>query len=329
MTRNVWVKGKTLSLALAAVLSSFPAWGAVEGSFDRTLNVTGPVELEVRTGSGSIQVMTGSGGSVRIIGRIKAGWGLFSGTRDAEEAVRRLEQNPPIEQTGNAIVVGAAKQPDWLNNISISYEITAPPETRVRASTGSGSQVIEGVKGPVEARTGSGGIRVARVVQEVEARTGSGHIQLEGVGGAVRLETGSGGIRASDLGSSATAHTGSGSIDLVLKGEGDVEARTGSGGVRVMGVSGGMDASTSSGSIEVEGKPASLWKLHTSSGGIRVQVPPGSTFDLRARTGSGTITVDHPVTVQGVIDRKKIEGKAGAGGPLVELNTSSGSIHIR
>ena len=43
-----------------------------EGSFTRTLSVAGPVELTVSTGSGSIEVRTGSTDEVRILGRIRA-----------------------------------------------------------------------------------------------------------------------------------------------------------------------------------------------------------------------------------------------------------------
>src|SRR5688500_8348395 len=42
------------------------------GEFQRTLTVNGPVDLSVRTGSGSIQVRTGAVDRVQIVGRISA-----------------------------------------------------------------------------------------------------------------------------------------------------------------------------------------------------------------------------------------------------------------
>ena len=43
------------------------------GTFERTLTVNGPVDLSVRTGSGSIQVRTGGGDPVQIVGKVSAG----------------------------------------------------------------------------------------------------------------------------------------------------------------------------------------------------------------------------------------------------------------
>ncbi len=43
------------------------------GSFERTLTVDGPVDLSVRSGSGGIQIRTGSGDRVQVIGKVSAG----------------------------------------------------------------------------------------------------------------------------------------------------------------------------------------------------------------------------------------------------------------
>jgi hypothetical protein len=54
---------KILGAAAAALLAAvlvIPSYAAVEGSFQRTLNVSGAVDLDVNTGSGSITVRTGS-----------------------------------------------------------------------------------------------------------------------------------------------------------------------------------------------------------------------------------------------------------------------------
>lgn len=39
---------------------------AAEGSFDRTLRVSGPVDLQIETGSGSIEVRPGGSSEVRV-----------------------------------------------------------------------------------------------------------------------------------------------------------------------------------------------------------------------------------------------------------------------
>src|SRR5687768_9892503 len=67
---------------------SIPA-ALVEGSFERTLSVSGLVDLEVKTGSGNISVRPGDSGSVRVIGRIRVNDRRI-GQGEAEEKVRRL-----------------------------------------------------------------------------------------------------------------------------------------------------------------------------------------------------------------------------------------------
>src|ERR1700742_3982163 len=107
------------SLAGAAliVLLCLPA-AAAEGSFERTLHVTGAVNLDISTGSGSVQVRTGSGSEVRISGHIKStDW--FGNN---EDRVKQIEANPPIQQSGNDIRIGHLDS-DLLHNISISYEL--------------------------------------------------------------------------------------------------------------------------------------------------------------------------------------------------------------
>jgi len=73
---------KHLFLTIAALaLAAVPAL-ATEATFERTLTVSGHVELTVATGSGNIHVTRGSGSQVHIFGRVKSGWG------GSEEKVR-------------------------------------------------------------------------------------------------------------------------------------------------------------------------------------------------------------------------------------------------
>jgi hypothetical protein len=186
------VKKRLLSAALmlaGLLLAAAPPllWGA-EGSFERSLHVTGPVDLQVSTGAGAIHVRAGDSQTVQVRGTIKAHdhWGGMS----AEDKVRQLESNPPIEQDGNAIRIGHISESELGHNVSISYDLVVPKQTRLRAETGSGDQSVEGIQGPLKAETGSGGIRITRISSEVHAETGSGDIQIESVQGSVTANTG-------------------------------------------------------------------------------------------------------------------------------------------
>jgi len=302
---------------LAAFVFGAAALLAAEdrGSFDRTLTVSGPVELSVQSGSGHIHVHAGPGGTVVIHGEIRAGWSLTSG--NAAEQIHRVEQNPPIEQNGNKIRVGHTDDSDLLRNLSISYEVTVPAETQLSARTGSGGIEVGGLKGEVTGAAGSGGIRVADIGSNVALETGSGGIDVESVTGNLSARAGSGGIKAKDVGgASGTAAR--------------IEVKTGSGGIKLEQARGSLVAQAGSGPINVSGVPTGNWEVHSGSGGVELLLPAKAEFDLRARTGSGGISVEFPITMQGSVgDKHRVEGKVGGGGPMIDVNTGSGGVHIK
>jgi len=307
---------------------ALPAAAVDEGSFERSLSVTGPVNLEITTGSGGIDIRTGSSHRIQVTARIRASMNWFGDSGDVEARIRRIEANPPIQQSGNDVRIGHLDDPELRRNISISYEVIVPVETRLQAHTGSGSLQVEGIDGPVEAGAGSGGVQVSDISSAVRADTGSGTINLDHVKGNVRAKAGSGSIHASDVAGGFEGYTGSGQVTLEQTAPGSVHVDTGSGSVELRGVRGSLEAKTGSGSIRAEGSPTGAWTLQTGSGGIHVKFPSDAAFDLYAHTGSGSLSVGPPITEQGSQSHKEIRGKVHGGGVSVEAETGSGSIDI-
>ena len=298
-------------IAAAWLVLGAPASAQVrEGSFEKTLTVAGAVDLSVQTGSGSITIQPGATGTVRVAAKLKSDGSWTASDSDIEQRIQKIIQNPPIEQQGNVIRIGRFADSDLARNISISYEVTVPADTKVAAKTGSGSMVIGAVKGAVEASSGSGSIK-ADGAASLEASTGSGSIRAASIAGAI------------------SAKSGSGSITIAQSGPGDASASTGSGSIALTGVNGAARVNSGSGSITIDGRPAGPWSLHSSSGGITMTVPPGAAFDLDARTSSGAISSAYPVTMTGTIDKHHVSGKVGGGGPAVQVSCSSGSIRIK
>jgi hypothetical protein len=300
--------------------------------------VSGPVDLDVRTGSGRILVRNGDASTVQINATIRAGgdWSRWFRGESAAERIKAIESKPPIEQNGNMIRIGYPSDDELYRNVSISYEIVTPAATRLKSHTGSGSQSIEGLRGPVEAHSGSGDLKIMDVDEGVSAHTGSGSIELDGIVGNVEGHAGSGSIRANNVGtvmpaSSRTGATGRTANKATAKmGAAQLELETGSGTIRLMNVAGSLRAQTGSGGIEVTGEPEGNWELRTGSGGVRVNLPQNAAFDLYARTGSGSITVDHPLTVEGTISKREVRGKVrGGGGVNLEIRTGSGGIRVQ
>jgi DUF4097 and DUF4098 domain-containing protein YvlB len=336
---------RRVSLAILVLACSLPLLAREEGTFDRTLKVSGAVDLDVQTGSGSISIRSGAGDTVTIHGTIRASEDWLGGGRSAADKIKAIQSNPPIEQTGNFIRVGHINDEELRRNISISYEITVPPDTKLRSRTGSGSQTVAGLRGPVDINTGSGSLRVSDISSEVRAGTGSGNIDLNNLGASVRAHAGSGSITASRLGTGTAVDTRAKyeGKDLPLAPAGAkastftetpgtsnaaLELETGSGHIRADNVRGSLRAHTGSGGIEVDGQPTGDWSFRSGSGSVRVRVPSSAAFDLYAHTGSGGITVDHPLTMQGSLGRHEVRGQVRGGGFHLDIQTGSGGVHV-
>ncbi len=272
----------TVAACALAALAVGPVW-ATEQTFERDLAVTGRVDLTVSTGSGSIHLTAGPAGHVHVFGRVRSNWG------GSDEQVREIAAHPPLEQTGNIVRIG--EHNENLHNITIDYEVQAPPDSFLNAATG------------------------------------SGNLTDDGVGANARLNTGSGSIRATGLQGGFTVGTGSGNIDAGQSGTGDVKAETGSGSIELKNLHGGLRAHTGSGNIKVAGTPAAAWRLETCSGSVELWTG-SAPFTLDAKTGSGSIHSDRDITVQGSTDRHHLMGRVGGGGPTVHVETGSGSIRI-
>jgi hypothetical protein len=297
-----------------------------EGSFQRTLQVTGPVNLDLNIGSGSVNVRTGSSSEVQVIGHIKTTNWLGG---NADERVKRIEANPPIQQSGNDIRIGHVDDTELLHNISISYDLVVPAETELRSHTGSGSQSVEGLQKQIEIESGSGSLKISDIGDTVRAETGSGGIEIDRVKGNVRTKAGSGSIRATDIAGGFEGRTGSGHITLEQTASGSVRANTGSGGMELRGVHGSLDARAGSGTITAEGNPTGSWTVDSGSGNIHLKLASEAGFDLDAHTSSGSISVSQPVTVQGTMGHKELRGKVHGGGVPVQVETGSGNIEIQ
>jgi hypothetical protein len=280
-------------LAVVALAASPAIMLGADGTFDKTLHVSGSVELSVGTGSGYIHVSPGSDNEVHIIGHVHAnhsGWGNWGDSHSPEDQVKQVVANPPIEQNGNMITVGKHTS---YHNIAIDYDVTTPRGTNL------------------EADSGSGDLRLTDIGGSLKANTGSGSIEASGLSGRVVLETGSGDIRAD------------------MHAAPDVKAQTGSGSIRLRGINGGLYAETGSGDIEIEGQPGSNWKLETGSGSVNLDTGGRGKFSLDATTGSGSIHSDPPISTHGSLEKHHITGDINGGGPAVRVETGSGDVRIR
>jgi len=293
MTIPTTIKVFATTAAATLTLAAATAFAA-DSNFDRTLNVSGSPNVSVSTGSGYIHLNPGSGNQVHIAAHVRSSHGWMSGgSGDVDSRIQQIVSNPPIVQNGNDITIGERHgNNDLYRNITIDYDITLPKASAISAATGSGD------------------------------------VQIQDVGATVKAQSGSGSVHVNGVQGPTTLGTGSGDIELQQTGPGDVKAETGSGSIRLQGVSGALKASTGSGDIEAQGQPTTDWKVSTGSGTVRLIVG-NARFNLDADTGSGSINVSQPITMQGSLNRHHVSGVVNGGGPTIRVGTGSGDIQIK
>jgi beta-lactamase regulating signal transducer with metallopeptidase domain len=275
----------------APVFPTAPAVTVVAGSMQEGGQLSFDRTLTV-SGAAQLAVSTGSG-DIHIThgsgNQIHIHGQIQVKHEDSKEQGRQIAANPPIEQNGDMIRVGQ-HQEQW-RGISIDYQIEAPAGTQLAANSGSGDIVDEGV------------------------------------GQNAKLQTGSGDISATGLEGSFMVKTGSGSIVAKQTGQGDVIAETGSGDIELKDIHGGFHGETGSGTIKASGTPSAAWTLQTGSGDIELWTG-NAPLTLDAFTGSGSVTAEHEMMVQGTFDHHHIRGTLNGGGPTIRLQTGSGDIQI-
>jgi hypothetical protein len=277
-------------LATSALLLLSTSAFAADSKFERTLNTSAQPDLYVSTGSGNITIHPGEGNGIHIVGHVHAGWAMFG---DIESRIKRVVDNPPITQDGNAIHIGEAHDHELYNNISIDYDISVPAEVALNLHSGSGD------------------IRVSQVGRFLTASTGSGNVTDDGSHGTVDVNSGSGDLR------------------LELGGSGDVKARTGSGNIHIEGLHGSLSGRSGSGDIDARGHLTGAANLASGSGNIRLHLTPDAHFNLEASTGSGGIHVGFPgAPMQDEHSKHHLTAPINGGGAPVEVRTGSGDIQI-
>jgi hypothetical protein len=278
---------KTLVVLFAG---TYAALASEAGAFDRTLSVSGVVDLDIKSDPGGIIVKTGSSASVRVHAVIKPLLGpLDIGISEAN--IRALEQNPPIEQVGNRIRIGYVKDPAVLSGLTMRLEIETPRATQVHAHTSSGRIRIDGIDGPAVTETSSGRTEIINIAGNVNAATHSGSIRIANAKGTV------------------VAHNSSGSIDA-LQLAGSVHAETSSGAIRISQVI-----------------PAPI-RARAHSGAIKVDLADSAGYRIDAQSHSGRVSGPAGNGPEYLANDHRLKEQIGVGGPLVDLDTHSSKIEI-
>ena len=214
-------------------------------------------------------------------------------------------QNGPITITGwdqNTVDISGTKYASSQNRLA---------DLRVEVSPSSDAVTVRTVR--ADPHWWNGGvrytIRVPRRTELARIISSNGPIQVESIAGSAHLQTSNGPVRGVGI-------------------TGALEVETSNGPVHVTDLAGNANVHTSNGPIELTFD--TLHEVHatTSNGAITLRVPAGAGGTIRAHTSNGSIRSDFDVTTHGLISRRSLDGTFGSGGPLLDLSTSNGGIHV-
>lgn len=311
-----------IGIALLASVQSLLAQTVADFHRTFTVNSAEIVTLDVDVATGDLQVTYGRDGEVSITASSKspARTGVTS---------KLLQGVLSIEQTENHIRMHSLSSKAYEEPISVLYRIDVPYRTQLTSKVNSGSQMITGILGPVDAVTNKGDIKAAYLSNQLKARVGIGNLDLQVIGGHVDAIAACGNIYSARLPQGVNAETGDGDVTLMVVGASTAIVKNGTGRIDVGGARGSFIGSTDRGNLHVKAVPHQDWQLNSASGDVHVEIPPSTAFELEASTKTGELQLDRDDIIKPDANALEFHQAVHGGGKRITVHTESGRIAIR
>jgi len=261
----------------------------------KTFDIDGPAQIEVRLASGEIVVDPTLEGQIEV-----------ELTAHDDES-QRLVDDARVELNDGHLIVDV---PNKRGGFSFSLGFTRQGITcRIRCPRSS-TLAVRSKSADVVARGTLGGLNVS---------TASGDVEATHVESGVNIKSASGDTRVQEIGGGANVQTASGDIELEIV-RGPVNVNSASGDVTIGEAYDNVSANTVSGDQEHGAVMCGKVAAHSVSGDVTIAVRRGSRVYLDCNTVSGDSSSE-----------LELSSDAPAGdGPLVEIKakTVSGDIRI-
>ncbi len=280
---------------------------AFHEDFQYTFNLKPGGRLVVENINGPVEVLGWEKDTVQITGTKQA---------SREEMLKQLRIEAKADDSG---VTVRTLRPEGIRHGSMGAKIfiRAPRQIQLEKIASSNGQLrVEDIEGNARLETSNGQIIVRRLGGRLDARTSNGRVDADTVNGDTIVRTSNGAIQIGRVAGLLDATTSNGHIQaLVSKPKPNVPLRF----------------ESSNGSIEVNVDSLENNELHasTSNSSITVRLPSAIKANVRASTSNSSISSDFDVATHGTISKHHLEGAINGGGPLIQLSTSNGSIHLQ
>lgn len=312
---NKWRMSAPRHTRLATKILTVLAMAAALGAAAGVARAGSEINRAMKLGPGGRFVLETFNGSVSVMGSNENGAdvSITSNYDNIQNDVDiRFDENP-----GDVEVHVRPRDPldfiGWMfSGPHLHFDVSVPKNTRVEIRTSGGSISAFALGADADLRTAGGSIQASQTTGNLRAFTSGGTIRAQVVHGDANLGTSGGGIEADAI-------------------DGALVARTSGGWVHIDGVGGRVDARTSGGQIVAAFAKGDSQggELYTSGGSIEAKIDPAANLQIEASTSGGGVESDLPLRVSGRFARNYLRGTLGAGGDMLRMRTSGGSIHIR
>jgi len=285
-------------------------WGDINRyheDFQYTYDVKPGVHLYVENLNGSVEITGWEKNSVQI-----------TGTKHASEEVTLKALKIDIVNSPDSIRIRTIGPSGHRGGYGAKYVIRLPQKAIIeQVDSSNGGVRLESIDGTARVRTSNGSIKAYRVTGPVELRTSNSSVEMSDIPGGAVVSTSNGGVRAENVKGILDATTTNAGMNITLS---DPDPQK------------PVKLQSSNGSIELtmNGFKDNEIRMATSNSSITLRLPSSAHGMLRAHTSNSSVNCDFDVTVRGgQLNKNWVEGQIGAGGPVLDLSTSNGSIRVQ
>jgi Uncharacterized conserved protein len=263
-------------------------------------------QLDLETDNGAIDISGWDQNSIEISGQKYA---PSKGELQNVKVVIRVDGNNVKIRTDHP-------RNSWHGGYGARYQIRAPRQiTLGLVQSTNGAITVEDLSGPGRVQTTNGSVSLTRIEGDYDARTTNGSVHVPDGSGVFRLHTTNGAIKGNLKKGAVTAETTNGGVDFTVDAPAPTQA------FRLHSTNGGI-------TLRLAGFSENPVKLGTTNGGITLRIPGDANAVLRADNSTSSITTDFTLTGSVSQSKHHVSGNLGSGGPLIELHTSTGGIHV-
>lgn len=278
-----------------------------EPYISQEFNVTGVPSITVRTGHGSIRLVTSNENKVRVeLYVVRRGLALLSGDRvlDDYHIVIRQRHNEITAEVINK------RGGNWSSNApNFNFVIHAPKKVSASLNTLIGDVDIDDVEGALD------------------IRSSAGNISINGSSGSARVNSRAGNIKVESFQGIFFSNSLSGDLNLTgVKGE--LRLRVVSGNVTMKDVDGSIIVHCTNGNISlVSNRIDQLVDLESVVGNVNVSLPQNLKIDFNVQ--GQRVDINQITNFSGQILPNSIVGKLNNGGVPVRIKSQVGNVQIQ